>query len=59
MKASVPVARRRTDALARGTLKAGDKNFTADGKTYEIAGDNVMLGKPFVFSQGNIDQFDF
>mgnify|MGYP003341083112 CR=1 FL=1 len=30
------LAVRVADALARGTLKAGDKNFTADGKTYEM-----------------------
>jgi rhamnose transport system substrate-binding protein len=47
------------DALARGTLKPGDKSFTAGGKTYEIAGDNILLGKPFIFNQSNIDQFDF
>lgn len=47
------------DALARGKLKAGDKSFTAAGKTYEIAGDNIMLGKPFIFNKANIDQFDF
>lgn len=47
------------DAVARGKLKAGDKTFTAGGKTYEIAGDNIMLGKPFIFNKGNIDQFDF
>ncbi len=47
------------DALAKGTLKPGDKSFTAGGKTYEIAGDNILLGKPFVFNKANIDQFDF
>jgi ABC-type sugar transport system substrate-binding protein len=47
------------DALAKGTLKPGDKSFTAGGKTYEISGDNIMLGKPFIFNKSNIDQFDF
>lgn len=47
------------DALARGTLKAGDKSFNVGTKTYEITGDNVMLGKPFIFNKANIDQFDF
>ena len=47
-------------AVAKGTLKAGAKNFTA-GKlgTFEIAGDNILLGKPFIFNKANIDQFDF
>jgi ABC-type sugar transport system substrate-binding protein len=47
------------DALAKGTLKSGDKSFSAGGKTYEISGDNIMLGKPFIFNKSNIDQFDF
>jgi ABC-type sugar transport system substrate-binding protein len=47
------------DALAKGTLKPGDKSFSAGGKTYEISGDNIMLGKPFIFNKSNIDQFDF
>ena len=47
------------DALAKGTLKAGDKTFTVGGKTYEISGDNIMLGKPFIFNKANIDQFNF
>ena len=47
-------------ALAKGTLKPGAKNFTAGSLgTFEIAGDNILLGKPFVFNKGNIDQFDF
>jgi rhamnose transport system permease protein len=25
----------------------------------EIAGDNLLLGKPFVFTKENIDQFQF
>ena len=48
------------DALARGTLKTGDTNFTAGTLgTFEIKGDNILLGKPFVFNKDNIDQFDF
>ena len=48
------------DALARGTLKPGDKSFTTPrlGKK-EIQGDNIILGKPFMFDKSNIDQFDF
>lgn len=47
-------------ALADGTLKPGDKSFKA-GKLgeFEIAGDNIVLGKPFVFTKENIDQFQF
>ena len=47
-------------ALAKGELKAGAKSFKAGSLgTFEILGDNIMLGKPFIFNQGNIDQFDF
>jgi ABC-type sugar transport system substrate-binding protein len=47
-------------ALAKGTLKPGDTTFTA-GKLgqFEIKGDNILLGKPFIFNRGNIDQFNF
>ena len=47
------------DALARGNLKLGDTSFKVGSQTYEIKGDNIMLGKPFVFTKDNIDQFDF
>ena len=48
------------DALVRGTLKSGDTNFTAGTLgTFEIKGDNILLGKPFIFNKDNIDQFDF
>src|SRR6185436_5355671 len=46
-------------ALARGQLKAGDKSFKAGATEYEIQGDSILLGKPFIFNKGNIDQFDF
>ena len=46
-------------ALARGGLKPGDKSFKAGGKEYEIQGDSILLGKPFIFNKANIDQFDF
>ncbi len=47
-------------ALARGTLKPGATSFDAGalGK-FEIKGDNVLLGTPFVFNKENIEQFDF
>jgi ABC-type sugar transport system substrate-binding protein len=46
--------------LAKGELKPGAKSIKA-GKlgTFEIVGDNIFLGKPFVFTKDNIDQFDF
>jgi ABC-type sugar transport system substrate-binding protein len=47
-------------ALANGKLKAGDKTFAAGALgEFEIQGDNILLGKPFVFNKDNIDQFDF
>jgi rhamnose transport system substrate-binding protein len=47
-------------ALKDGTLKAGDKTFKP-GRLGElqIEGDNIILGKPFKFDKGNIDQFEF
>lgn len=48
------------DAIARGNLKPGDTNFKAGSLgTFEIKGDNILLGKPFVFTKDNIDKFDF
>jgi ABC-type sugar transport system substrate-binding protein len=47
-------------ALAQGTLKPGDTKFDAGAAgTFEIQGDNILLGQPFIFNKGNIDQFDF
>ncbi len=46
-------------ALVNGTLKAGDKEFKADGTTFKIEGDNILLGEPTVFDKSNIDKFDF
>jgi rhamnose transport system substrate-binding protein len=47
-------------AVAKGELVAGASEFKA-GKLGSIAvtGDNIVLGKPFVFTKENIDQFDF
>ena len=48
------------DALARGTLKSGDKSIKAGALgEFEIQGDNILLGKPFIFNKDNIDKFDF
>jgi rhamnose transport system substrate-binding protein len=47
-------------ALADGTLKPGATSFDAGRLgTVEIKGDNVLLGKPFVFTKENIDEFNF
>ena len=47
-------------ALAKGELAAGAKDFTAGRLgTLDVKGTDIMLGKPFVFTKENIDQFDF
>ncbi len=47
-------------ALAKDQLKPGDKTVKA-GKLgeFQIEGDNIMLGKPYIFNKENIDKFDF
>ncbi|MCF3650837.1 substrate-binding domain-containing protein [Synoicihabitans lomoniglobus] len=46
--------------VARGTLKPGATTFDAgDLGQVEVAGDNVLLGEPFLFTADNIDDFDF
>jgi rhamnose transport system substrate-binding protein len=47
-------------ALANGELKPGSTSFQAGhlGR-FNIEGDNILLGKPFLFTKDNIDQFDF
>jgi rhamnose transport system substrate-binding protein len=48
------------DALAKDQLKPGATSFQGGALgTFEIKGDNILLGKPFIFNRGNIDQFDF
>jgi len=47
-------------ALADGTLSRGQSSFPAGRLgTLVVSGDQVLLGKPFVFTKANIDQFDF
>ena len=47
-------------ALVNGTLKPGATSFSAGPLgTFEVRGDNILLGTPFVFNKENIDQFDF
>lgn len=49
-------------ALVKGTLKPGDKSFKAStlgNAEFQLQGDNLLLGKPFIFNKDNIDQFNF
>jgi len=47
-------------AVAHGELKPGAKTFKAGALgSFEIAGDNILLGKPYFFVKENIDRFDF
>jgi len=47
-------------SVGTGALKAGDKTFHAGrlGEV-EVDGSSIILGKPFVFTKENVDQFDF
>jgi rhamnose transport system permease protein len=48
------------DAVASGRLKRGDTTFDAGSLgTFVVAGDQVLLGAPFVFNRTNIDRFNF
>lgn len=48
------------NALAKGTLKAGDTSIKAGSLgEFQIEGDSILLGKPFIFNKANIDKFDF
>jgi ABC-type sugar transport system substrate-binding protein len=46
--------------VAKGSLVAGAGKYNA-GRLGElqVQGDNIVLGKPFIFNKENIDQFDF
>jgi ABC-type sugar transport system substrate-binding protein len=47
-------------ALAKDELKPGALNLKAGSLgEFEIQGDNILLGKPYIFNKGNIDRFDF
>jgi rhamnose transport system permease protein len=49
-----------SNALIKGTLKAGDTKFAAGRLgSLEVAGSQVILGAPFIFEKNNIDKFDF
>ena len=46
--------------LTTGELEAGDTKLDAGGLgTFEVVGDEVRLGAPFVFNKTNIDNFNF
>lgn len=49
-----------SNGLSAGTFKPGDTKLAA-GRLgeIEVVGDEVRLGKPFIFNKENIDQFDF
>jgi ABC-type sugar transport system substrate-binding protein len=47
-------------ALVRGGLTASDHVLKAGAfGEFEIQGDNILLGKPFLFNKLNIDDFNF
>jgi ABC-type sugar transport system substrate-binding protein len=47
-------------ALARGQLKPGDTNFVSRKLgNIQVRGDNLILGKPFIFNQSNIADYNF
>jgi ABC-type sugar transport system substrate-binding protein len=47
-------------AVARGQLKPGATEFKGGRLgALEIKGDNILLGKPYVFNKANIEKFDF
>ncbi|HYJ90325.1 MAG TPA: substrate-binding domain-containing protein [Pyrinomonadaceae bacterium] len=49
-----------SNALSNGSLKPGDNKIQAGRLSdIEVVGDEVRLGKPFIFNKENIDQFDF
>ena len=54
------LAVRTAEALVTGDLKAGATKLDA-GKlgTFDVVGDEVRLGAPFVFNKTNIDNFNF
>jgi rhamnose transport system permease protein len=47
-------------ALKKDTLRPGDRSLQAGRlRNIEIQGDNILLGKPYLFTKENIDRFDF
>ena len=51
---------RTAQALASGELRRGATSLDAGALgTFQVVGDEVRLGAPFVFNKSNIDQFNF
>jgi len=47
-------------SVLKGTLRPGDTTLQAGPLgQFAVEGDNVLLGKPFLFKRDNIDQFNF
>lgn len=47
-------------AAVRGELAPGATTFRAGALgELSVAGDNILLGQPFIFNRDNIDRFDF
>ncbi len=54
------LAVRVAQAMTTGELKAGASTLDAGALgTFEVAGDEVRLGAPFIFNKQNIDRFNF
>ena len=48
------------NSLSNSSFKSGDTKIKAGRlNEIEVVGDEVRLGKPFIFNKGNIDNFDF
>ena len=48
------------NGLSNGTFQSGDTKIKAGRlNEIEVVGDEVRLGKPFIFNKENIDNFDF
>lgn len=49
-----------THAALKGQLKPGAQSFRAGNQgDYQIVGDQILLGNPFIFNKTNIDDFNF
>ena len=54
------LAVRTAEALSRGELKAGATTLSAGTLgSFDVVGDEVRLGAPFIFNKSNIDRFNF
>jgi rhamnose transport system substrate-binding protein len=54
------LAVRTATAVANGTLRRGDQSLDAGSLgSFQVVGDQVRLGQPFVFTKENIDRFQF